>query len=695
MLNIPEEIKSLYKRDNLTNQTARRMEINFFDRKVEVLYPYETLFPDDRLYPMDLGTPWLTIKNDRIVAESFKLTESLCSDNDLVFGACEAAVVEFVCADLTDEIAGKEFLATIEIGGYVMSLGIYTVASVERMADKRLKKVVAYDKMVLFDTDVSIWYNNFFAGSGTHTLRELRDSLCAFIGVEQEIIDLVNDSMVVEKTIETNQLSGREILQAICEANGVFGHIERTGILKYISIKNSGLYPSETLYPDDQLYPSEPQEFVSVGHYRSAVYEEYLVNEIDRLEIREEDGQVGVHFGNGNNGYIIEGNMLLFGKSHEQLKQIASGIYDNISGRFYRPHQTTAVGLPYIEVGDGVLIATTDDVIESFVFSRTLSGIQAMVDQYTATGSEYREELFGINKEIMKLQGKTAVIKKQVDEVSVELKDFEQQTNAKFEITAAEISAEVKRAKEAEAKLSIKADKISASVVDLKNETEAQFVITAQQISTKVTKGTVSSEISQEPHKITLKANRLIVESEKFKLDGNGNAIFSGDITGANITGSQLRLGGGNYGQNGSIYMYDSKGEEIGRWNEDGFEIENGKIIGATITSDVFSADNDEVKFGDFSVTADGANILRSDSGWFEVKSREREAWYPGGDFAVLKIGGDGYAGVEITGTGVINCGGIKCSGIEVQGDIKFPGNSWAAGWTLLRMLEDLYDKIG
>lgn len=256
----------------------------------------------------------------------------------------------------------------------------------------------------------------------------------------------------------------------------MFGHIARTGQLKYITIKNTGLYPSETLYPANDLYPSEAQEFVDAGHYRSAVYEEYIVNEIDRLMICQEEGSIGTIVGSGINGYTIEGNFLTYGKSALELDEIAEKIYGNISGRFYRPHKTIATGLPYVEVGDGLLLATSDDLIETFVFSRTLSGIQDLKDEYSATGNEYREEIFGTNKEIIQLKGKSAIIKKQVDEVSAELTDFEKETTSKFQITAEQIAAEVKRATEVEASIKLQADNIQLDVANFKEDTDSKFL---------------------------------------------------------------------------------------------------------------------------------------------------------------------------------------------------------------------------
>lgn len=516
MLGIPEEIKDLYRSNNTRDPTVKHIEINFYIDQHEMLYPSETLYPADDLYPSDRGEPWLTISGKKILSGSFKLSESLCSDSDIRFGACEAAELEFTCADIDEVMIGQEFEATIRVSDYKMSLGTYTVKSVERQADRRYRKVTGYDKMIRFDADVVAWYNGFFADKDQqHTLKEFRDSLCAHVGVAQDQADLVNDKMIVDKTLDTNQLNGREVLVAICEINGVFGHFDRTGQLKYIGLKNTGLYPSETLYPADDLYPSEPEGFEEITKYRSVEYEDYVVNPIDRLEIRDEEGLIGSTVGAGENCYIIEGNFLIYDKNAADRYLIAENVYDQISGRFYRPHKTVCNGLPYMEVGDGLLISTRDELIESFIFTRTLSGIQALKDEYAATGNEYREEVFGINKEIIQLKGKTAVITKEVDRVAVELKDFEADTSSKFEQTAEQISLRVEK------------DKVIAAI----NLTAEEAKIQAK--------------------RITLEGLTTINGYFKVLLDGSIEAVngkFSGEIKVAQITGSHFTGGSLNVG---------------------------------------------------------------------------------------------------------------------------------------------------
>ncbi len=186
----------------------------------------------------------MTIGTDRISAESLSLTENLCSGNDIILGSCEAAKIEMVVADVEDELTGYEFAATLSVGDYKMAYGMYTVTSMVRQADRRMRKITAYDRMVRFDEDVTDWYNaQYPTNDTTRTIRQLRDSLCAFCGVPQQEIQLINDGLAVGKTIDPQTLNGRDVLKSICEINGVFGHIDRTGQLVYVRLQESGIYP--------------------------------------------------------------------------------------------------------------------------------------------------------------------------------------------------------------------------------------------------------------------------------------------------------------------------------------------------------------------------------------------------------------------------------------------------------------------
>ena len=78
------------------------------------------------------------------MSESLAITESLCESDGLTFGECNAAQLEITVADVLQDLTGLEFVATVEVGGYELMLGVYIVKSFVRQADRRKKKITAY-----------------------------------------------------------------------------------------------------------------------------------------------------------------------------------------------------------------------------------------------------------------------------------------------------------------------------------------------------------------------------------------------------------------------------------------------------------------------------------------------------------------------------------------------------------------------
>lgn len=514
MLDVPEFVKHRCRGDNNRTETVKHLELSFFNGGIDTLYPANDLYPADNLYPSDAGTPWLTIPMAQICAETLSLSENLSSGSNIIWGSCEAAKFVVTVADVDEEIEGREFIATLSIGDYKMAYGIYVVDSVVRQADRRKHKIMAYDRMIKFDVDVSDWYHAMYpTDDTTHTIQELRDSLCEHIGVPQQQTVLINDEMVVGKTISPESLCGRDVLKAICEINGVFGHFDRTGMLTYISLQDTGLYPSDTLYPGDDLYPQSGWAAAEeLEYYKTITYEDYLIDGIDRVQIRQEEGDIGAVVGSGSNGYIVEGNFLAYGLGSADLTKLAWSIYDSIAGKTYRPAKIVSYAMPWIEVGDGLRAITTDTEIATFVLTRTMSGIQAMMDTVEAKGTKTQGQSFGVENEIIQLKGKTAVIVRNVNEVSATVADLEKRTTAQLKVVSDQITAEVKRATDQEVELA------------------GSISVLAGQIEAKVSRGDLVAAINLEVNKtgscITMEAGHFIFKGSNFYVneDGSGGA---------------------------------------------------------------------------------------------------------------------------------------------------------------------------
>lgn len=270
MINIKEELRQIYVNDNI----PASKEVTYKRLKV--------YFPGIRL----------EVPKENVVSESFELIESICSDSDLIFGGCESAQVKFTLAGIEADLEGMECIITQVVDErFEMPLGTYVVDSVKRQNDRHFRDVTGYDHIYdKLDTDVTAWYKSLALPM---PLKLFRQSLFSYVGISLEEQTLINDDMVIERTIEPSALNGRTVAKAIGEITGTFGHMTRNNTFKYITLSGFGLYPAEDLYPSEDLFPSEPAEQLGRAGYISTVYEDYMVSPIDCLQIRQEDGDVG------------------------------------------------------------------------------------------------------------------------------------------------------------------------------------------------------------------------------------------------------------------------------------------------------------------------------------------------------------------------------------------------------------------
>lgn len=454
-----------------------------------VNYKYGDLFKKDTVDKQlsivsDNGK--INITNTELHQEKFELTESLCSEQELTFGSCEAAMIKFTVSNTFLPMKGRWMTVRMSLGGHTdvpFQFGRYKVDSDTPTADRTCRDVVAYDALYdILNADVAAWYNTVFPshkeqqkdkdGKTTTvtvydpvTMKQFRDSFFKYFGIEQADIDLINDNMSIEKTVavtpssETSSdteessiigesMSGKEVLSCICEINGCMGHMGRDGKFHYIYLEQEiqGLYPRNDLYPADDLFPRDPKSTqIGKGFYVTATYEDYLVKTINKLQIREQKNDIGVIVGTGDNAYVIEDNFLVYGKGTKELKSIANNVLSKIRGIVYRPFTADCKGNPCLEVGDAVRLPTRYELIESYILKRTLKGIQALRDDLEADGEEYRTNgANGIQKSILKLKGKSNVLERTIEKTQSTITDVEKGLQSQITQTATEIRTEVK-----------------------------------------------------------------------------------------------------------------------------------------------------------------------------------------------------------------------------------------------------------
>lgn len=482
------------------------------------------------------------IDNSTREQDTFTLTETLNDGTELKFGSCLPNQISFTGREVPIATKGMKLRVTETLEGNENDpfvYGTYTVQSDTPTADRTKRQIVAYDAMYdIINCDAKSWYDGL---TFPMTLKQFRDSFFMHLGIEQKETTLVNDSMTVNKTLVTTQsddssvtaeatISGKTIIEAICELNGAFGNIGRDDRFEYVILKaiTSALYPAEDLYPREDLFPSDANTESMNGHYITFDYEAFQSQAITQLEIRADDSTAGAIVGTSGNNYVISGNFLISDKTGAEMKQIANNLLSVIAQAAYTPIKSSeCVGNPCLELGDPIRFNTSREIVESYILQRTLTGVQSKRDSIVSTGTEKHTEQNQTTREMVEsIKRRTHALEETADHMQSTYDDLEEQTSSKFEQTANSISAEVERAQKAEGELDASLE------LKLGRDENDQVV----------------SMINASADRIVLRGNRLIVECNNFELDALGRVhvveslLFdSGEASGVEILGHDGR----------------------------------------------------------------------------------------------------------------------------------------------------------
>ena len=427
------------------------------------------------------GQAPIILTNEDICSEEMSLEEAICSDENLRYGACEASCFKVRVVN-SSSFKGMDLQVSMKIkvddnkylidadgnrivtadGDYIIlnvgkkddyiNLGHYKVFSDELSNDRMWRDLVCYDYMYdILNAEMSDWYNfvSFMPGFPM-TLKTFRDSFFEWLDITAQIFPdgqvtqtLVNDSFMVNGGfIAEGSLSGKTIIEAICELNGCFGHINRSGKFEYLVLPSEESVTPLWYINDD-----------------SGKYEDYTVNHITGIIARSEASDIGTSVGTMANPLIIEGNPLIYGKEGTQaLTTALTNILSMVSGLTYRPFKVNTYGNPMLPIGTPITINTKkyDTVngyqpfaVNSIVSKRVLTGIQGMVDSYEATGTELRgNEANSLQSQIIRTAGKVHDLKVDLDTFESYIRD--QNYSTRINQNAQAITLEAQRAQSQE-----------------------------------------------------------------------------------------------------------------------------------------------------------------------------------------------------------------------------------------------------
>lgn len=317
----------------------------------------------------------LVLGNEHVVQESMSIKESLCSSSSLKLGTCESNYFKIRLfnnnePDLTNRtLTVSMYLDDGEEPDY-FEIGTYIVDSDTPTGDRLYHDIVCYDAISdILGKDYSEWWSAFLTDHTTgYTIKQVRDSFFEYIGIAQVSVTLVNDNVQLSRNSEITSLYGKDILNAIGELNGAFGHITRDNKFIWIVPNSSSA--------------SKRYEYYRQG---SVDYNKYEFQQITRIVISGTDG-IGEAGEETGNTYDISPNFLTNGLGDAALSNIAEEILTAVEHIVYRPFKAKTYGDLCVEVGDCIQIPTNLITIKSFVLERNITGIQALSDSLEAKG---------------------------------------------------------------------------------------------------------------------------------------------------------------------------------------------------------------------------------------------------------------------------------------------------------------------
>lgn len=357
------------------------------------------------------------------------------------------------------------------------------------------------------------------------TLKAFRDSFFKYIGLTQQSTTLVNDDMKVSKSVDDIDLTAKDVLEAICEINGVFGKMSRDDVFTYVELKpfSRGLFPSKTLYPNSSLFPRKPGNVdtrrLEMGEYKTLQVGDTNFEQITKLQIRQSEDDIGYIAGDDTGvTYIIQGNFLTYSAGTDELKTIANNVLSKISKVIFNPVNITLQGNPCVETGDTIrIIDTNNKVYKSYVLQRTLTGIQMIMDSIISEGDQSLAEVNGIHHDILKLQGKTNELSRLIEGTSSILNDYAKGLKSEIAQKTDSIKLDVSKS------FAVTNDTIKKVQADLELKID------------KDDNGQIISMINASADVINLTGNRLTLGSDNCTITKDGtitakNALLSGSF---------------------------------------------------------------------------------------------------------------------------------------------------------------------
>lgn len=337
------------------------------------------------------------------VITSVTYTQMVNDATDLDYGAACAGMIEAALLDTSGAFpisAGEEltYYSVAEDG--TRTLQGHFILEKPTKPSENTCKFTAYDRMIRFDKDLSMWLASL--EEWPYTMTTLLSMVCEQCGVELATgVELINGNFEILQFIQ--QVTGRQIIKWIAGANAAFANITPEGKLTFRTYTDAG---------DMSLA------------VKSIKLADYTTANIERVVVKQHEDDVGVSWPENSEGetYTVLNNPLLATMSTVDLLPYVKQIADRVIGISYTPAEVQVFD-PEGICRPGIFLSVADRYgkqHKTAVFSVKHSGGTSSLK---STGNYSRDSagaVYGKN-DVKVIQGRVAKIRVDLEEVSSNL----------------------------------------------------------------------------------------------------------------------------------------------------------------------------------------------------------------------------------------------------------------------------------
>lgn len=403
-----ELIESLYSGESLDFSAVEKGSLRFtlgnIDQSISDLLNKKIIFNQLIEYTTDESSTLpsnISVVGNKLVMYSPITTNLSVTDTILEFS--EAG--EQTSYDVN--VNGQRVELTQHQNTEVVPLGAYTVVKSERASDYFVD-VTAYDNLLLFDKDVTSWWDSL---TFPITIRDLLVSLCTYCGAVYSFPQsFTNSTFAVNKNAVFESITGTEILGYIQQICACFIKANRNGQIVMVNLP-TGTWSSAT-----PVVTYDVHKIVS-----NLVIADYDTLPITGVIARATPDDVGVYVGTTSNAYIIENNPLLYDITSAQ-SGILTNIFNKISNVLFTPVSGIVKGACFVECGDLIKVQSFKGATAIVpVTYRRLHSSGLMRDEIKVKGTEKQTIVKTIDSSVRALHQRTHTLVNDVEQLYSEI----------------------------------------------------------------------------------------------------------------------------------------------------------------------------------------------------------------------------------------------------------------------------------